>query len=81
MEILYLPFHFPASPIMLVSVKDVKGTKIDSVFIGSCTNGRMQDMHEAAMILKGRKIAPGVVLKIVPSTDEIWNTCLQEGSD
>ena len=36
-------------------------------------------MREAAKILKGRKIAPGVVLKIVPATDEIWNKCLEEG--
>ncbi len=69
----------PGQPHNVTRVEDIKGTKIDSVFIGSCTNGRMQDMHEAAMILKGRKIAPGVVLKIVPATDEIWNKCLQEG--
>ena len=69
----------PGQPHNVTRVADIKGTKIDSVFIGSCTNGRMQDMHEAAMILKGRKIAPGVVLKIVPATDEIWNICLQEG--
>lgn len=69
----------PGQPHNVTSVMDIKGTKIDSVFIGSCTNGRMQDMIETAMILKGRKIAPGVVLKIVPSTDEIWNTCMQQG--
>ena len=39
----------------------------------------MEDMREAARILKGRKVAPGVVLKIVPATDEIWNACLKEG--
>ena len=69
----------PGQPHNVVPVEHVKGTKIDSVFIGSCTNGRMQDMVEAAMILKGRKTAPGVVLKIVPSTDEIWNACMKEG--
>jgi 3-isopropylmalate/(R)-2-methylmalate dehydratase large subunit len=69
----------PGQPHHVTFVKDVKGTKVDSVFIGSCTNGRMEDMREAARILKGRKVAPGVVLKIVPATDEIWNTCLQEG--
>ena len=69
----------PGQPHHVVSVEEVKGTKIDSVFIGSCTNGRMQDMVEAAMVLKGRKAAPGVVLKIVPSTDEIWNACMKEG--
>jgi 3-isopropylmalate/(R)-2-methylmalate dehydratase large subunit len=69
----------PGQPHNVTSVEKIKGTKIDSVFIGSCTNGRMQDMVEAAMILKNRKVAPGVVLKIVPSTDEIWNTCMKEG--
>jgi 3-isopropylmalate/(R)-2-methylmalate dehydratase large subunit len=69
----------PGKPHDVVPVTEVMGTKIDSVFVGSCTNGRMEDMHEAARLLKGRKIAPGVVLKIVPATDEIWNSCLHEG--
>lgn len=69
----------PGKPHDVVSAKDVIGTKIDSVFVGSCTNGRLEDMHEAARLLKGRKVAPGVVLKIVPSTDEVWNNCLKEG--
>ena len=37
------------------------------------------DMNSASEVLKGRKVAPGVVLKIVPSTDELWNRCLDEG--
>jgi aconitase A len=69
----------PGHPDNVAFVKDNKGIKIDSVFIGSCTNGRIEDMREAARILKDRKVAPGVVLKIVPSTDEVWNTCLKEG--
>lgn len=60
-------------------VATVKKKKIDSAFIGSCTNGRMEDMRIAAKILKNRKVAPGVVLKIVPATDEIWKQCLDEG--
>ncbi len=52
---------------------------IDSAFIGSCTNGRIEDMRTAAKILKNRKVAPGVVLKIVPSTDRVWQQCLEEG--
>ncbi len=52
---------------------------IDSAFIGSCTNGRMEDLREAAQVLKGRKVADGVVLKIVPATDHIWQHCLDEG--
>jgi 3-isopropylmalate dehydratase small subunit len=60
-------------------VSEVAGTKIDSAFIGSCTNGRYEDMVAAAKILKGRKVAPGVVLKIVPTTDKIWHRCLDDG--
>lgn len=69
----------PGQPHDAVPVEEVKGTKIDSAFIGSCTNGRLEDLRIAAEILKNRKIAPGVVLKIVPSTDKIWNLCLEEG--
>lgn len=69
----------PGEPHDTVNVKDVIGKKIDSAFIGSCTNGRMSDMHKVAEILKNRKVAPGVVLKIVPATDEIWKQCLDEG--
>ena len=69
----------PGEPHDTVKVSEVNGIKIDSAFIGSCTNGRMSDMKEAAAILKDRKVAPGVMLKIVPATDKIWNQCLREG--
>jgi 3-isopropylmalate/(R)-2-methylmalate dehydratase large subunit len=69
----------PGAPHDTINVSEVIGTKIDSAFIGSCTNGRMKDMNKVAMILKNRKIAPGVVLKIVPATDEIWKQCLDGG--
>jgi 3-isopropylmalate/(R)-2-methylmalate dehydratase large subunit len=69
----------PGKPHDTVNVAEVLGRKIDSAFIGSCTNGRMNDMKKAAAILKNRKVAPGVVLKIVPATDEIWKQCLNEG--
>jgi homoaconitate hydratase family protein/3-isopropylmalate dehydratase small subunit len=69
----------PGKPHDTVKVDDVYGQKIDSAFIGSCTNGRMEDMHKAAAILKGKRVAPGVILKIVPATDSIWEQCLEEG--
>ncbi len=69
----------PGKPHDTVDIKEATKTRIDSGFIGSCTNGRMEDMRAAAKILKGRKVAPGVVLKIVPATDEIWQDCLDEG--
>jgi 3-isopropylmalate dehydratase small subunit len=69
----------PGKPHDVKNVEQVQGEKIDSVFIGSCTNGRMEDLIVAASILEEKKVAPGVVLKIVPATDEIWQKCLDEG--
>ena len=69
----------PGEPHDTVDIKVVHGQKIDSAFVGSCTNGRIADMRKVASILKGKKIAPGVVLKIVPATDDVWNQCLAEG--
>jgi 3-isopropylmalate dehydratase small subunit len=69
----------PGHPEHVIPVNEVKGKKIDSAFVGSCTNGRIEDMKVAAALLKGRRVAPGVVLKIVPSTDSIWKYCMDEG--
>ncbi|MBN2668881.1 MAG: 3-isopropylmalate dehydratase large subunit [Bacteroidales bacterium] len=69
----------PGAPHDTANIDDRKQTKIDSAFIGSCTNGRIEDLREAARILKDKKVAPGVVLKIVPSTDQIWNQAYDEG--
>ena len=69
----------PGKPHDTVDIHETEKVKIDSAFIGSCTNGRMEDMRAAANVLKSRKVAPGVVLKIVPSTDDIWQQCLDEG--
>jgi 3-isopropylmalate/(R)-2-methylmalate dehydratase large subunit len=69
----------PGHPHDDTAVAKVKKTKIDSAFIGSCTNGRMEDLRIAAAILKGKKVAPGVVLKIVPATDDIWKQSMHEG--
>jgi 3-isopropylmalate dehydratase small subunit len=69
----------PGHPHDDIAVEQVRKQKIDSAFIGSCTNGRIEDLRIAAGILKGRKVAPGVVLKIVPATDDIWNQAMEEG--
>ncbi|PLX14489.1 MAG: homoaconitate hydratase [Marinilabiliales bacterium] len=69
----------PGKPHDAVDISSEKLVRIDSAFVGSCTNGRMEDMRAVANILKNRKIAPGVVMKIVPTTDEIWQQCLDEG--
>ncbi|MCF6266963.1 MAG: 3-isopropylmalate dehydratase large subunit [Desulfuromusa sp.] len=69
----------PGHPDDTIEINEVKQIKIDSAFIGSCTNGRYSDLVAAANVLKNRKIAPGVVLKIVPATDAVWNQLLDEG--
>jgi homoaconitate hydratase family protein/3-isopropylmalate dehydratase small subunit len=69
----------PGKPHDSIEIHPEEKIKIDSAFIGSCTNGRITDLRAAAEVMKNRKIAPGVVLKIVPSTDEIWQQALDEG--
>ncbi|MCK9202873.1 MAG: aconitase/3-isopropylmalate dehydratase large subunit family protein [Bacteroidales bacterium] len=69
----------PGHPHDDIALEKVRHQKIDSGFIGSCTNGRIEDLRSAAGILKGRKVAPGVVLKIVPSTDSVWKQAMEEG--
>jgi 3-isopropylmalate/(R)-2-methylmalate dehydratase large subunit len=69
----------PGHPEDVVRVSDVARTVVDSGFIGSCTNGRMDDLRTTAAVLKGHRIAPDRVLKIVPATDKIWKQCLDEG--
>ena len=69
----------PGSPSKVAPVSEVAGTKVNSVFIGSCTNGRFSDIHLAAQILKGKKTAPGVMLKVVPSTRGVWKRLLDSG--
>jgi 3-isopropylmalate dehydratase small subunit len=69
----------PGHPEDAVPVAEVAGQPVDSVFIGSCTNGRLEDLRAAAEVLRGRKIAPGVVLKVVPSTRKVWEAALEEG--
>jgi 3-isopropylmalate dehydratase small subunit len=69
----------PGHPHDDASIETVRNQKIDSGFIGSCTNGRIEDLRAAASVLRGRKVAPGVVLKIVPATDAIWTQAMDEG--
>lgn len=59
----------------------IEGTKIDYVFIGSCTNGRIDDMRQAAEILKGIKVKEGVTVYIVPGSEAVQAQCEVEGLD
>jgi 3-isopropylmalate/(R)-2-methylmalate dehydratase large subunit len=52
---------------------------MDQVYIGSCTNGRIEDLRIAAQILKGHKVANGTRAIVVPATTEIWKTAMREG--
>ena len=58
---------------------DCGEVKIDQVVIGSCTNGRMEDMRAAAEVLRGRKVADGVRCIVIPATQQIWLDSLHEG--
>ncbi len=69
----------PYSPDNVQDVSDLKGTRIDTGFIGSCTNGRTEDLALAAQILKGRKIKEGVTLKVVPATKRVYEEILEKG--
>ena len=61
------------------NVSDLEGTEIDQVFIGSCTNGRMEDMRKAAAILQGHTVHPDVRVMVVPATQKIYKQCIREG--
>jgi 3-isopropylmalate/(R)-2-methylmalate dehydratase large subunit len=69
----------PHSPDNVKAVKDVAGTKVDQVFIGSCTNGRIEDLRVAAQFLKGRSVKNGVRLIIVPATMETAKAAVELG--
>ena len=60
-------------------VEKVEGTRIDQAFIGSCTNGRLEDLELAAEFLKGRKVKKGVRLLITPASQEVYMQALQRG--
>lgn len=60
-------------------VAEVAGTRIDVAFIGTCTNGRISDLREAAAVLRGRTVAPGVQLIITPGSRDVLTLALREG--
>lgn len=61
-------------------VSELTGTKIDQVFIGSCTNGRLEDLQAAAAVLKGRHVAPFVKLIVTPASRKIYREALADGT-
>ncbi|GFM37902.1 3-isopropylmalate dehydratase large subunit [Desulfovibrio psychrotolerans] len=69
----------PHLPDNVRPVEEVKNVRVDQVVVGSCTNGRISDLREAAAILKGRKVAKHVRTIILPATPNIWKQALREG--
>ncbi|MFW6117002.1 MAG: 3-isopropylmalate dehydratase large subunit [Thermoproteota archaeon] len=61
------------------TVSQVEGTPVDQAFLGSCTNGRLEDLRLAAEIIKGRKIKGGVRMLVTPASQEVYIAALQEG--
>ncbi len=70
---------FPHLPENARPVSEAQGVAIDQVVIGSCTNGRIEDLRIAAYILKGRKVHPNIRLIVIPGTQEIYLQALREG--
>jgi 3-isopropylmalate/(R)-2-methylmalate dehydratase large subunit len=60
-------------------VREVAGQRIDSVFFGSCTNGRFEDFAIVAEIVKGKHVAPGVMASAVPATRKVFEQMLRSG--
>jgi len=69
----------PPKPSNAVGVTEVEGTRIDQAFIGSCTNGRLEDLRIAARILKGRKVDKFTKVIVIPASQEVLKAALAEG--
>lgn len=70
---------FPHLPENTRTIDEVGDVKIDQVVIGSCTNGRMDDLRIAASILKGKKVAKGLRVIVIPATQKIYLQAMEEG--
>jgi len=70
---------FPHSVDNSKSIKEAEGIKIDQVFIGTCTNGRLEDLKIAASILKGKEKHPSIRLIVIPASKDIYLKALEEG--
>lgn len=70
---------FPHLPSNTRPASEARDITIDQSVIGSCTNGRIEDMRQAAEILKGRKVHPNVRCIIIPATQQVYRQCIDEG--
>jgi 3-isopropylmalate/(R)-2-methylmalate dehydratase large subunit len=69
----------PPNPANVVPVREVAGRRIDSVFLGSCTNGRFEDFAAVAEVVKAKHVAPGVMASVVPATRAVFEKMLRTG--
>jgi len=69
----------PPSPENVRKISEIAGTVVHTGFLGSCTNGRFEDLAHAASILKGSRIKEGVSLRVVPATQEVYERMVKEG--
>ena len=71
--------HLPGNAKTIDEIEAMEPIKIDQVVIGSCTNGRMEDMRRAAAVLKGHTVHPDVRVIVLPATQKIYKQCIKEG--
>lgn len=71
--------HLPGNAKTVDEIETMDKIYIDQVVIGSCTNGRMEDLRKAAAILKGKKVADNVRVMVIPATQKIYLQCILEG--
>ncbi len=71
--------HLPGNAKTVDEIEAMDKIYIDQVVIGSCTNGRMEDLRKAAAILKGKKVADNVRVMVVPATQKVYLQCILEG--
>ncbi len=69
----------PHSPGNVRPINELPEIPIDQAVIGSCTNGRLEDLRQAAQVLKGKKVAPGVRCLVIPATQQIYQEAMREG--
>ncbi len=70
---------FPHLPSNTRPVAEARDVRIDQAVIGSCTNGRITDMRQAAEVLRGRKVHPDVRCIVIPATQQVYRQCMDEG--
>lgn len=69
----------PHLPSNVKGVREIGQINIDQAYIGSCTNGRIEDLRLAAEVIRGRKVHPYVRLIVVPATPQVWKQAMREG--